>query len=132
MTRILVVVASFVVLNTVGFIAYRSSRPVAAAHPAPQAEPTLSAPARLPQPKPTESTAHTVAPSAPSDVADPAVSKPTDLPERVVAKPLAAQPTRTVPIKRRAPEPVTNRPTEKKPQKDGVLDMDENPYKRGE
>ena len=133
MIRILVVVVAFVLVNTVGFVAYRSSRPLAAeARSFPASEATMAAPARPTQPKPPESTAHTVAPSAPSDLAGSPVSQPTIPSERVPAKPLAAQPTRSTVIKRRVADPVPNKPTEKKADKSEVLDMDENPYKRGE
>ncbi|HEY4058870.1 MAG TPA: hypothetical protein VGM39_19785 [Kofleriaceae bacterium] len=133
MIRIALVVSAFFVANTAGFIAYRSaSRTVVPRRTLPASEATMSPPAIQIQRKPSEMSTPTPAPAAPSDVANSAVSKPTNQKSSVTsAKPMVRQGVR-VTTKKLAPEVTATKPVEKNVEKNTVLDMDENPYKRGE
>lgn len=149
MRRVLVVVATFVALNTGGFFVYRALQPESAAASAPTAsDETFSRPAASIQPKPTKTASEIEPQPSESNSEKTIVSPPTSLreeePEREPAtepedgKRVKRAPTRRVhrappaPVqKAKAPE---SRPAEQSKSgiQDSVLEMDDNPYKRGE
>ncbi len=145
MRRVLVVVATFVALNTGGFWAYRALQPEPAAASAPAAsDETFSRPAVPIQPKPTQNTPKIVPSTVENDSAKSIVSEPTpsrdEEPEEVHddEQPVKRAPTRRV---RRSTSTPVQKPKapESQPAKQSnsgiqnpVLEMDDNPYKRGE
>lgn len=133
MIRIALVVSAFVVANAAGFLAYRStSRTVAPLRTSPASEATMAPPAIQIQRKPSEIAIPTPAPALPSDVANSAVPKLTNQKSAVPsAKPLAGHAVRPA-IRKPVSEKPDAKPVEKSAEKNAVLDMDENPYKRGE
>lgn len=152
MRRVLVVVATFVALNTGGFLTYRALQPESAAAPAPAApaasDETFSRPAATIQPKSTP-TPSTRSPEPEQIYPEKSiVSPPTNSPEEEPETEPAHEQERTKQVKR-APtrrvnrEPAAAAPKTKAPEsqpaeqpKSGiqksVLEMDDNPYKRGE
>lgn len=145
MRRVLVVVATFVALNTGGFLTYRALQPESAAASAPAADDeTFSRPAAVIQPNPT-----TAAPEAPPEPEEShstrsTVSPPTTPPEadderdRDHEKHVKRAPSRRV-HRATTPAQQKTKPTESLPAEqpksgiqNSVLEMDDNPYKRGE
>ena len=141
MIRSLTVVLGFVVANTLAFVAYRASA-------APDAEDTISREPPPIQPKPAPPTISTTPveleparPDSPSPLvpivstgtdpepAEPPRAAPRPAPPRPRAAPPARRPAEPVPAARPAPEA---QPVEKPPTKDRLLEMEANPYKRGE
>jgi hypothetical protein len=140
MMRVFAVVASFVALNTGGFFAYRALQPEPShedASVAPPSEPTVSRPAVSIQPKQTK-IAPAVPPEAPQeDSPKTIVLEPTTSDEEKPSAP-ATRPTRRV---RRTKTTSTEKPKRvetqsseksKSPIQNSVMEMDDNPYKRGE
>jgi hypothetical protein len=145
MRRVLVVVATFVALNTGGFLTYRALQPESAVASTPAANgETFSRPAVTIQPKPSKTSSEIVPDPAVQDSQNSIVSEPTLAPEEEPEaapddeKEVKRAPTRRVhrapaaPVQKvKAPE---NRPPEQSNSgiRNPVLEMDDNPYKRGE
>ena len=145
MRRVLVVVATFVALNTGGFWAYRALQPEPAAASAPAAsDETFSREPESIQPKSTEIVPEVVPTPVENDSANSLVSEPTISREeeaeevRDEEQPVKRAPTRRV--RRATPTPTPKqktpavRPAEQSNSgiQNPVLEMDDNPYKRGE
>jgi hypothetical protein len=137
MLRIIAIVGAFVGLNTGGFVAYRAFQPDHAAPVPPAAsEATISRPPPTIQPKPSE-TAHSPEADRPQQVfADPIVSKPTPAveekpPTRTPARTRVRHTTQSPPTKPKLKESLIP-PQSPSPSKNRLLEMEANPYKRGE
>jgi hypothetical protein len=159
MIRIIGVVAAFVVLNASGFVVYRELHTTDASAGNPAAAPpanqeTLARPPVASQPKPiapektvvvepetpppidassTDNSKNTVSEHTKSPVDVPSVHSPKPLPPRPraaeIVRPVAPAKTAAAPAK---PAPETKPDTAKEKEKDKVLEMEGNPYKRGE
>jgi hypothetical protein len=137
MLRVLVVVATFVVLNAGGFVAYRAFQPAHAALIPPAAsETTFARPAAPIHPNPTTIPPHVDADAAPvdsprstvSETTAPVAEKP---PARTPPRVRVVRPTRSAVSKPALGETLKSK--ESKPAaNDRLLDMESNPYKRGE
>ncbi len=124
MLRVLAVVATFVVLNAGGFIAYRATRPARAALIPPAAsEPTLARPVTPIHPiLPTTPPPIHSAPPTVTETTPPVEEKPV---ERSKPRVRVVRPTRAraaKPVVKEAPSPASEK----------LLEMEANPYKRGE
>lgn len=138
MMRVLAVVASFVALNTGGFFAYRALQPEhAEANVAPASATTVSRPPVSIQPKQTKIVAPDPPEAPQEDSPKTIVSEPTTPDEEKPSAP-ATPVTRRV---RRTRTPSVEKPKRaetqssekpKSPIQNSVMEMDDNPYKRGE
>lgn len=141
MRRVFVVVATFVALNTGGFWAYRAIQPEPAAASVPAAsDETFSRSAVSIQPKPTETASEVVPEPVERAPAKTFVSAPTPSPraEPEEEKSVPRAPTRRAhhapAIPAQKPKAQESRPVEKSNAgiQKSALEMDDNPYKRGE
>jgi hypothetical protein len=138
MIRVLAVVATFVALNTGGFLAYRALQPEhAAVAPSAPIE-TISRPAAPIQPKPPQKAPETapepaevhspkmiVSEPTATDEEDPAAAE-TPSPTRRLRRPKTVSPSKSKEIESQSSEKA------KAPIQNSVMEMDDNPYKRGE
>jgi hypothetical protein len=139
MMRVLSVVASFVALNTGGFLAYRALQPehAAATKAVPASAETISRPPETIQPKPTE--------MAPKEAPKPAE---TFSKKSTVSEATSSAEENTTPPPRQTPHRIRRSSTQAAPKakpvesqskentnppiQNSVMEMDDNPYKRGE
>ncbi|HVK83313.1 MAG TPA: hypothetical protein VM513_04350 [Kofleriaceae bacterium] len=137
MLRVLAVVATFVVLNAGGFVAYRALQPVHAALIPPAAsETTFARPVAPIHPKSTASPSKIEVEPTPVDSPSTIVSEATASaaekpPARTTPRVRVARPTRSVVSKPALGESLKSKEVKSTPS-DRLLDMESNPYKRGE